>query len=172
MNIHQLYSKIDDFQNQQRDSLKAQYQCKNGCSRCCHTDISVFEIEKTNLLLWFQSLSSAQKHELNGKWNLPRAEGACAFLRNDSCTVYEARPLICRTQGLAMLFNEDEQPFLDICPLNESALEDIEENEILNLDLLNNILAQMEQQDAKNTDRDRTRLEDLQKALIAGIKDE
>lgn len=169
MDIQALYSKIDEFQNQQREQLKARYQCKNGCSRCCHTDISVFEIEKNNIALWFESLSVEQKNELKMKWEQPRTEGACAFLRNDSCTIYEARPLICRTQGLAMLFQEDEQPYLDICPLNESALEDIEENEILNLDLLNSILAQLEQKDAGCTDRDRTRLEELQNLLSTKI---
>ena len=169
MGIPELYLKIEEFQNRQRAELLARSTCKNGCSRCCHTDISVFAVEANPIREWFKGLDSAKKETLSARWNEPRQPGACAFLRNDSCTIYEARPLICRTQGLAMRFQGEKeglvQTLIDICPLNDSMLEIIQENEVLNLDLLNRILATLEQQDAQGTPRTRTRLADLQGEL-------
>ncbi len=169
MGIPELYLKIEEFQNRQRAELLARSTCKNGCSRCCYTDISVFAIEANPIREWFNSLNSGQKSTLLERWKEPRPPGACAFLRNDSCTIYEARPLICRTQGLALRFQEEKeglrQTLIDICPLNDSMLEIIHENEVLNLDLLNRILATLEQQEAQGTPRERPRLVDLQSEL-------
>jgi len=169
MSIRDLYLKIDEFQNRQRAELRARSTCKNGCSRCCHTDISVFAVEATPIREWFLGLDSGQKSVLLERWNEPQQAAACAFLRNDSCTIYEARPLICRTQGLALRFEEEQagvmESLIDICPLNDSMLEIIQETEVLNLDLLNRILVTLEQQDAQGTTRGRTRLADLQSEL-------
>jgi Fe-S-cluster containining protein len=129
----------------------------------------VFAVEANPIRQWFMGLDSIGKKALLERWNEPRQPGACAFLRNDSCTIYEARPLICRTQGLAMRFQEEKeglrQTLIDICPLNDSMLEIIHENEVLNLDLLNRILATLEQQEAQGTPRERPRLLDLQSEL-------
>ncbi len=157
-NLETLYRKIEDFQAQQRPEIKAHYQCKNGCSRCCYTDLSVFEVEKKLIEKWIQNLAPETRIALENKWKNPAKSGACAFLREESCTIYEARPLICRTQGLAMFFKENEQSYVDICPLNESVLNEISRNEVLDLDRLNQVLAQLELQDSAGIKRDRVRL--------------
>lgn len=163
--IHDLYEKVARFEQELGHEAKAKSQCKNGCSKCCYTDISVFEIEAHNIRSWFKTLSPARQDEIKSLWKLPRTEGSCTFLRNESCTIYEARPLICRTQGLAFKFKSDGGEFVDICPLNEDMISHLTDKEIINLDLLNMILSQMEKQDAKGASRERTKLEDL-KAIL------
>lgn len=163
--IHDLYKKVAQFERELGHEAKAKSQCKNGCSKCCYTDISVFEIETSNIKTWFHSLSQTQQMDLKALWKLPRTEGSCAFLRNESCTIYEVRPLICRTQGLAFKFKNDGEEFVDICPLNDEMIPVLKDKEIINLDLLNMILSQLEKQDAKGTERARTRLADLKAKL-------
>ncbi|MGZ3809289.1 MAG: YkgJ family cysteine cluster protein, partial [Bacteriovorax sp.] len=63
---------------------------------------------------------------------------ACAFLYDDRCTIYEARPVICRTQG-APLFLQEEN-VLDYCPLNFKE-GDPPKEDWLNLDRLNTLLS-------------------------------
>ena len=53
-----------------------------------------------------------------GRWGGP---SRCAALGDDGrCGVYAARPIICRTHGLALRFRDDRRhlPMLDACPKN------------------------------------------------------
>lgn len=163
--ILDLYVKVAQFETQLGPDARQLSQCKNGCSKCCYTDISVFEVEANNIRNWFLSLSPEEQINVRSNWMIPRKDGACAFLRNESCTIYEARPLICRTQGLALKFVSNEQASIDICPLNEDMLGVMEEKEVLNLDLLNTILSQIERSDSTNEMRPRTSLNSLQDQL-------
>lgn len=165
MNIHDLYKKVSDFEAQISSEALAFSQCKKGCSKCCYTDISVFEVEAGSIRNWFSGLSTEQKKNLLDKWNNPPNEGACALLHEESCTIYEARPLICRTQGLAMTFKDEAQQFIDVCPLNEDMLDVLQESEFLNLDLLNMILSQIEKLDSKDIRRERVKLSSLRNFL-------
>lgn len=174
MDVQDLYNKVSGFEQKLSPLSLEKSRCKNGCSRCCYTDISVFQIEADHIRLWFKDLGAEQRRLLKEHWSQgptmttnfsgEKAQ-SCAFLHQESCTIYEARPLICRTQGLAMKFTVDEENFVDICPLNEDMLEVIKENEILNLDLLNIILSQMESVQAGNRQRERIRLTDLRTEL-------
>ena len=76
------------------------------------------------------------------------AEGqpvACPLLVEDRCSIYESRPLICRTQGLPLLIEaEDGEAEVDFCPLNftaPGAVDDLEEMHLVPLDDLNLKLA-------------------------------
>ncbi len=112
--------------------------CKEGCSKCCFTDISVFEVESERINEWVNSLSEERRSELKNLWATPNESGACSFLYNDRCTIYEARPIICRTQGAPLFVQVDNT--LDYCPLNFEA-GDPPKEDWLNLDRLNTLLS-------------------------------
>ena len=40
----------------------------------------------------------------------------CVFLCKDVCTIYPARPIICRTHGLPLIYPEQEA--MEVCQLN------------------------------------------------------
>lgn len=112
--------------------------CKEGCSKCCFTDISIFKVESERIKDWFNSQDIEVQNELKVLWATKNESGACTFLYGDRCTIYEARPVICRTQG-APLFLASENA-LDYCPLNfESG--DPPKEDWLNLERLNTMLA-------------------------------
>lgn len=160
MNVNDLYQKIQEFENGISAETSALSHCRKGCSRCCYTDISIFEIEADNIRNWFKSLSEEKRTSLRSRLRNEANTGGCSFLYQEACTIYEARPLICRTQGLAFKFLVQGETFLDICPLNEKELEVIKEKEILNLDLINLILSKLESGESSEL-RDRVSLKAL-----------
>jgi len=89
--------------------------CRRGCSSCCVDELTVFEVEADRIRDAFPDLLEAGQ---------PGPARACAFLDIDgACRIYEARPYVCRTQGLPLRwFEEDEEEEVvelrDICPLN------------------------------------------------------
>lgn len=135
-------------------------ECKAGCSKCCMTDISVFDIEADRIAEWFSLLSVEKQNELTQLWQTPNEAGACSFLYEGLCSIYEARPLICRTQGLPLYVASEN--VLDYCPLNFKA-GDPEKSDWLNLERMNTLLSFA----AKSTQKEgRIRLKKLKGQLI------
>jgi Fe-S-cluster containining protein len=112
--------------------------CKEGCSKCCYTDISVFEVESTLIREWFEALNNDEKESLISKWNVKSPSGACTFLVDDSCSIYPVRPIICRTQGAPLFLSQEN--ILDYCPLNFEK-SDPPKEDWLNLERLNTLLS-------------------------------
>lgn len=96
--------------------------CKSGCFQCCEAEFSVFSGEAALIVAWFQTLNAEKRSELQDQWqaepmsNKPK----CAFLVSGACSVYEARPVICRTQGapLCVIDEVKKTKELTACFLN------------------------------------------------------
>jgi uncharacterized protein len=91
-------------------------QCRRGCAACCVDELTVFEVEAERIRRHAPALLAE---------GAPHPPGACAFLDPDgACRIYEARPYVCRTQGLPLRWL-DEAPdgalveYRDICSLND-----------------------------------------------------
>ncbi|MEA9355681.1 YkgJ family cysteine cluster protein [Bacteriovorax sp. PP10] len=139
-------------------------QCKKGCSKCCQTDISVFEIESDRIEDWFAAQEPVEQQRLLDLWQTPNQETYCTFLYNDQCTIYEARPLICRTQGLPLYVASEN--VLDYCPLNFKA-GDPPKEDWLNLERMNTLLSFAASTEKKDK---RIRLKKLKTKLLTTLK--
>ncbi len=102
--------------------------CRPGCSGCCQHDVSVFEVEAAELQSAYDRLPDEIRREV--KLQAEHAAAAaqrnkdahCPFLVADRCAAYEYRPVICRTQGLPILYvAEDGTLEVDFCRLNFAA---------------------------------------------------
>lgn len=154
-----LQENASEFFDKIQKKHSAVMECKAGCSKCCMTDISVFEIEADRITDWFSALNESSKVELITKWKEPVEKEACTFLYQGQCSIYEARPLICRTQGLPLYVASDN--VLDYCPLNFKE-GDPEKADWLNLERMNTLLSFA----AKTTGREaRVRLKNLKTKL-------
>jgi Fe-S-cluster containining protein len=71
----------------------------------------------------------------------------CPLLEDGACSIYESRPMICRTQGLPLAQQNGDEAFeLDYCRLNFVTVPqdfELERRHILNLDGTNEILARI-----------------------------
>ena len=138
-----------DLSDRYRDRMA----CRLGCSECC-TAITVQPIEAAAIADW--TAASGQPIEP------ARADGqeSCAFLRGGACAVYAARPLICRTHGLPLLYLIEEYELdgrpaaaespewrIAWCELNFTGVDDdelerlFEPGTVLNMEELNRRLA-------------------------------
>lgn len=155
-----LQENASGFFDKIHEKHKSQMECKKGCSKCCQTDISVFEIEADRMRDWFLALPLEERERLQTLWKTPHQETYCSFLYQDQCTVYEARPLICRTQGLPLYLSTEN--LLDYCPLNFKE-GDPPKEDWLNLERMNTLLSFA----ATTTKKDkRIRLKKLKAELI------
>ncbi|MDQ4123294.1 MAG: YkgJ family cysteine cluster protein [Acidobacteriota bacterium] len=125
--LKKLYQAVDRQTALLERRHAARLNCRRGCSACCVDDITVFEVEAENIRRKYPDLLENE---------LPHAAGKCAFLdESGACRIYDARPYVCRTQGLPLRWleeNEDEiYELRDICPLNEAgeAVEDLNEED-------------------------------------------
>lgn len=106
--------KLQSFFEQQKEYIC----CKEGCSLCCKTGVyPISEIE----FLYLKSALSELDYELRVKildkilqlkkekmqqGNDRNWTYICPFLVNDRCSIYEKRPIICRTFGLPYFLDE------------------------------------------------------------------
>ena len=135
--------------------LQARYSkhlvCRAGCSGCCHHHLSVFPVEAEHARAAIEALpgpTRARVEEQAREVIKLEAQGKpvyCPLLIDDRCSIYDSRPLICRTQGLPLLMEaEDGEQEVDFCPLNftaAGAIDDLDEDHLAPLDALNLRLA-------------------------------
>jgi len=87
--------------------------CKRGCSHCCHCPVSISKQEAAlvgHLVGRTPVDAPARKDSKHIEWGY---HNPCPFLRDGACSIYESRPLACRT-----FFNLDVDDLL--CQLQPS----------------------------------------------------
>jgi hypothetical protein len=130
--VERLHAVVDELTEPVRRAHAGRLACRAGCAGCCQDDLTVFEIEAEVI---------RRRHPELLATGTPRATGGCAFLDDGGlCRVYDARPYVCRTQGLPLRWlDEDEQgetfEARDVCPLNLDgiALEELPTDELWTL---------------------------------------
>lgn len=121
--------------------------CKKKCSNCC-LDTSVLPIEFFSIL-----------NLLKQKKIIPEpGKGNCIFLKKGLCTIYDMRPLICRTHGLPLAYGEDEDPLnknISFCELNfTKEIPEFTSENVLDMDELNIELVRLNENFIKTNDKD------------------
>ena len=132
-----LVQKVSAFCDATTERNRADMACGPGCSSCCHAWLSVCEVERAQLVAAVAALPEARRSALAERGRREQAREAeaaaparCAMLEPDGrCAVYEQRPLVCRTQGLALRYPPGVVPVSAVrerlprgevtcCPLN------------------------------------------------------
>lgn len=134
-----LLAKVDGKFSQIFERNPQQFQCGKGCHSCCVAGITVSPIERENIGHYLRSHSIAEI-ELTRE-----PEKFCSFLTAiGTCSIYEARPVVCRTQGAPLeLLKEDGDMLRDVCPLNftSSDLSRLPNSDVLATETIQTILA-------------------------------
>lgn len=108
--LRALHAAIDRRVAQLLPRHGSRLRCRVGCASCCVDGLTVFAVEAARVEVEHPGLLA------DGQ---PSARG-CAFLDEaGACRIYDARPYVCRTQGLPLRWIERAHERRDICPLNE-----------------------------------------------------
>ncbi len=101
----QLVSKVDAFSAGVHEGRAADMRCAPGCSACCHVELTVCGVEAEEVARGLAELPETARARLAERARAaPAYGGACVMLEDDRCLVYARRPLVCRTQGLALAY--------------------------------------------------------------------
>lgn len=133
-----LRTKVQDHFDQATAATPEAFSCAEGCDSCCHRRFSVFAIEARPIVRALARLDPDLRERIRQQADDPEHADRCALLVDGRCSVYDARPLICRSHGLPVLVDGA----VDVCPLNFREHE-IPRAAVLNLDALNQPLAMM-----------------------------
>ncbi len=138
-NYHQLLARVDGLCAGIQDALAEQITCSEGCSDCC-TSITVFPVEAAALKQALAGQTEEQQTAIRDHVREHATGERCPLLSDRRCLLYRARPIICRTHGLPILFTEGDAQRLDCCPLNLTNRESLSGSSIIDLDRLNSVL--------------------------------
>ena len=102
---------IDDLWDKHHENMA----CKKGCDKCC-LNFDVFPVE-------FDAIKMQVEEEYPDvpDRSMPGEIGDnCVFLQNHICSIYNARPVICRTHGFPLMNMNHEGEYWELshCELN------------------------------------------------------
>lgn len=107
-----LRKEIDELSNNLAKNHSEHMKCKKACDMCC-MDYSIFPIEFHSIL------NDLKEKKTVPEFSSERKENVCVFLNKHVCSIYQQRPIICRTHGLPLLFMNDNSDWeLSACDLN------------------------------------------------------
>lgn len=158
----QLLRKVDEKFNEIRQRHQQSMKCQQGCHGCCLPDLTVSALEASHIANYLRNHADVDALAREAEEKDAFAGSRCSFLNmQGSCTIYEARPIVCRSHGVPIRFEgEEKQMLVDVCPLNfdDVELADIDAADFINIDTLNTILAAIAKQFAPNDMGDRVPL--------------
>ncbi len=173
--IINLQENCSSFYNKINEKYGNNINCKKACSKCCYVSLSIFQAEAYRILDWALSLNAEDKKQLLENLLKPeqperkntsnKLAKPCSFLIDELCTIYDARPTICRTQGLALQYkvsakDNNVELAVDHCPLNFTVPDSLPEKaDWLDLDRLNTLQSIAENFFAKNLGKDNLNFE-------------
>lgn len=114
-NYHALRKEIDVKTAELWKVHSCNMACKKGCDSCC-LSFEVFPVEYAAIK---EQLEKEYPQVLTSGV-APEAGEDCVFIKNNQCSIYNARPIICRTHGYPLLNmdEEGEEWELSFCELN------------------------------------------------------
>jgi uncharacterized protein len=104
--------KADKLSGKLEDQHRKHLACKMGCDLCC-MEYSILPVE------FYSMLETLKQKQFTPELPSVNNSGSCVFLKDHKCTIYNERPVICRTHGLPLLFmGKNDEWELSACELN------------------------------------------------------
>jgi Fe-S-cluster containining protein len=111
----ELTVKVDAFFSRTLGRHASDMRCGSGCADCCHTRLTVTQVEADAIREHVAGLPDRDRVAL-----VTRAaaadDGRCAALTEDNrCAIYAARPVVCRSHGAPIRMREGSLPVVRSC---------------------------------------------------------
>lgn len=138
-NYRQLVARVDALCHGIEAALREHITCSEGCSSCC-TAVTLFPVEAAVLKASLDALPAEEAEVIRRHVAEHADDERCPLLEHHRCLLYAARPIVCRTHGLPILYMENNEQYVDCCPLNLDQCESLPGTAVINLDRLNALL--------------------------------
>jgi Fe-S-cluster containining protein len=135
-----LRNKVDELCRAIGREFAPHIACRAGCDLCCR-HLSLFPVEAFALADAVRRLAPDTVKLLRNQAATASADSACPLLQNKLCLLYDVRPIICRTHGLPLVYEQDGRRQVDCCPDNFRDLDSLPGSAVIGLDQLNTTLA-------------------------------
>ncbi len=115
-----LAAKVDAFFDRVLDAHRGEMQCGSGCSDCCSVRLTVTVVEAATIAAALAELPEETRRAIAAR-AAASDPGRCAALDGDDrCSIYAARPLVCRSHGAPIRRRDPDRslPVVDACPRN------------------------------------------------------
>lgn len=107
-----LVAKVEAFTSAAFARRRADMACRSGCDGCCMVWLTVSPVEAAEVARGIAALDAPSRRRLAERGARERdrersgqSPARCAMLEDDGrCLIYAHRPLVCRTQGHALLY--------------------------------------------------------------------
>jgi Fe-S-cluster containining protein len=118
--LAQLWAKVDAFEARVEARMPGERACAEGCDDCCAPGLTVTTIEAEAIAAFVERAGDDARARVRGALASARADRCAALDARGACSIYEARPLVCRSHGLPLRIvgGERRLPLLDACPKN------------------------------------------------------
>jgi uncharacterized protein len=112
----QLCAKVDAFFARVEARHADQLNCHRGCYDCCDARLSITGVEATAVVAAWRELSDERRAEVRATWR-PDATACAALDRQGRCAIYAGRPLVCRSHGVPIRFQQPGKslPVVETC---------------------------------------------------------
>ena len=115
-------------------------QCRPACDDCC-IPFSLLPLEAAIIRQAYETLDDKDKFAVMQR--IDTQHDKCPLLIQRKCSIYQSRPLICRTHGLPITYISEELETIEVsaCPVNFPDGTSFERDGLLFMDPFNEKLA-------------------------------
>lgn len=99
-----LIAKVDRFHTEVEG--RSPLACCRGCDACCRVELSVCAVEASRIDEYLRAAEDGVRSRVAARAQAARSDPPrCVMLDDEgSCAVYAVRPMVCRTQGMALRY--------------------------------------------------------------------
>ena len=129
--LQQLAVKIDGFFDRVMQRHPTDMQCASGCADCCMVELSVTAAEAAAVTALVAALATEVRDGLGARARAaapsvgtdaaPAPDRCCALDENNRCSIYAARPIVCRSHGVPVRLGGTRPEDITSCHRNFTA---------------------------------------------------
>jgi Fe-S-cluster containining protein len=111
----ELAAKVDAFFARVEARHGEDMQCGSGCADCCHTRLTITEVEAAAIRELVAGWPADRRAALAARAANVSDDRCSALEDNGRCAIYAARPIVCRSHGAPIRMREDSLPVIRNC---------------------------------------------------------
>lgn len=115
----ELAAKVDAFFARVQARHGAEMRCGSGCHHCCHVRLSITRVEADAIRAEVASWPAERKRALVQNAAAAPADRCAALTPEGRCSIYAARPIVCRSHGAPIRMRDERSlPVVIACEDN------------------------------------------------------